>query len=271
MFHNASSEAAEWSTIEDYLKSVVEEDYIVKEKLIDYSISDYHQKSKEYQIIGKSGSGKSTWMLAEVIKLYRNYKVNWIYLDQRMVIPKTSCLTIREFLSAFVTKDSYSLDILIIDWAKYLELESVINRNTLYKCFESPSGGEEKRIIILQKLLPILNGEGNIKVIFADEITAGLDPNTQKLVRSLIERLKTEYDITIINIDHHTYESTDLIKIGVFKEEILNPDYLCKEPIYKEKTFYEKIIDYFDISCRYEKIKESKQIKYPPKVSLKKD
>jgi len=271
MFHNASSEAAEWSALEDYLKSVVEEDCRKKTKLYDYSITDHHQKSKEYQIVGKSGSGKSTWMLAEVISLYRNYNVNWIYLDQRMIIPKTSYLTIREFLSAFVTKDSYSLDSLIIDWAKYLELEAVINRNTLYKCFESPSGGEEKRIIILQKLLPILNGESNIKVIFADEITAGLDPNTHKLVRSLIERLKTEYDITIVNIDHHEYESSDLVKIGVVKEETLNPDYLCKKLIHKEKSFYEKIMDYFDISRNYVAIKKEKSIKYPPKVKLKTD
>ena len=57
----------------------------------------------------------------------------------------------------------------IIYWTNILELETIINEHTLEKNFESPSGGEEKRIIILQLLFPILTGNrNNIKVIFMD-------------------------------------------------------------------------------------------------------
>ena len=86
--------------------------------------------------------------------LFEN-EVDWLYLDQRMVIPKTSCVTIREFICEFLEEfivDKQSLDSKILYWANVLKLESVINENTLDSPFNSPSGGEEKRIIILQKL-----------------------------------------------------------------------------------------------------------------------
>ena len=268
MFHNASSDASEWATLEEYLKSTVSEDYQYKKLLKEYNISEEYPKSKEYQIIGKSGSGKSTWMLSEVINLFRNYEVNWIYLDQRMIIPKTSCITIREFVSSFI-KHNYDNDQLILHWANILELDTVINRNTLDKSFMSPSGGEEKRIIILQKFLPILVGEKTVKVIFADEITAGLDPNTQKIVRDLIDIVKSKYGIIVVNIDHHEYNSEDLVKIGVIKEDVTTSSYQTDSYVKKSETYLDMLLGYFDLSHRYVKLKnEEKSIKYPPNVKL---
>ena len=268
MFHRASSNASDWATLEEYLKSVVSEHYKFKDCLKEYNISDDFPRSKEFQVVGKSGSGKSTWMLSEVINLFRQYDVDWMYLDQRMVIPKTSCITIREFTTAFI-KDVN--DSQILHWANILELDTVINRDTLDKSFITPSGGEEKRIIILQKFLPILIGEKTVKVIFADEITAGLDPNTQKIVRKLIELIKSRYGIIVVNIDHHKYTSDDLVRIGVVKEEVTTASYLTETYVEESKTCIDRMLKYFDFSHRYTKIKyEEKSIKYPPKVRLKK-
>ena len=96
MFHEASSTAANWSALEQYLISYVPENYHYKIDLGEYKIYDkITEKYSEYQICGKSGAGKSIFMLKEVIKLYRNYNCEWLYLDQQMSIPKSSCIKIR--------------------------------------------------------------------------------------------------------------------------------------------------------------------------------
>ena len=277
-FHNASASASDWATLEPYLKSVVSETIIDKKCLYTYEISkeSTYPPSKEYQIIGNSGAGKSTWMLAEVIQLFRIYKVNWLYLDQRMVIPKTSCITIREFMTTFLkNKDLVfnRIDTQILYWAKVLKLESIINKDTLSASFVSPSGGEEKRIIILQKLLPILMEDSVVTVIFADEITAGLDKTTQGIVRNLIEIVKNRYGITVVNIDHHTYTSESLVKIGVTKVEDARPCLFDSMPDTNVKLDgISNWWSFLDISHRYEKIKNiksKKKILMPPVIKLK--
>ena len=212
MFNRASKQAATWASLEPYLIDVVEEEQYYKNNLNNYNIND--KTSKEYKINGQSGSGKSTWMKTELIRLFRNFKVCWLYLDQKMVIPKTSCVSIYEFLIDGNYNISQSD---IFKWSSQLKLDDVINLETLYKPFASPSGGEEKRIIILQKFLPILLNYKKIKIIFTDEISAGLDHDTQLIVRQFIEILKYQYNIIIVNIDHHKYKTEDLIKLSATK------------------------------------------------------
>ena len=276
MCHNASSSAADWATLEQYLKSVVFEEFKVKQCLHEYKLSSNYKypHSKEERIVGRSGCGKSTWMLSEVIKLKRKYEVDWLYLDQRMVIPKTSCVTIREFiceyLKEFIVDKQYflTLDSDILYWAKVLKLESVINENTLDSSFNSPSGGEEKRIIILQKFFPILTEKSRVKVIFADEISAGLDDTTHGIVRNLLEIMKTKYGIIIVNIDHHEYVSQDLIKIGVKKigEQEYPFEYEESLPEKPNESCWSR--NFLNFGKQLPDTKSKKKPTMPPKVEL---
>lgn len=276
MINNVSQSASEWAVLETYLKSVVSEEKTIKRNLDIYDISEFEEvvlkREKEYQIVGDSGCGKSTWMMKEVIRLFRRYNVNWLYLDQRMIIPKSSCVSIFSFLTKYLKDSIYDptyLKIEIFKWAKYLRIDNLINESTIEKSFDSPSGGEEKRVIILQKLLPILAFDQKVEVIFADEITAGLDDKSHLIVRNLLEKLKKDHGITIVNIDHHKYSSDLLQKVGINK--------LCTS----EKVFYEKSIsdenshwlaDFINyIGKRYSKEIIEKKIKYPPNVRLTKN
>lgn len=274
MVNNVSTSAAEWSALENYLESVVLEEHHYKQKLFKYDISEFEQfdienQNNEYQITGDSGCGKSTWMKTEVIRLFRKYNVDWIYLDQRMMIPKSSCFTIFDFLTKNLNKTFYETQFLeneIFKWADFLKIGNIINKSTINQSFESPSGGEEKRIIILQKVLPILFEQSDIKVIFADEITAGLDNNNHLIVRSLIEKLKNEFGIVIVNIDHHDYESKDFSKIGVVKTEPYKMYFDKTNEISKSQNWLSDFIDF--LSKRYKKEKNTVVIKYPPNIKL---
>ena len=208
MFNNASESAAEWATLEEYLKKVVYEPLHKKTDLREYRLTNKQGTSipahSEYHIYGPSGTGKTTWMLNQVIELCREYNPCWMYLEQDMTIPTSSCITIREYLRDYLNSDSDGVDKIILKWAEYLQITSIINKNTLEKSFNTPSGGEKKRINILRMLLPIFTYQSHIKLLFLDEITAGLDDDTHDIVRKLMDKLKNEFNIMVINIDHHT-------------------------------------------------------------------
>lgn len=279
MFHNAASNAAEWSSLELYLESYVVEPYKYKCKLDNYQLSDKIKKpNNEYQLCGKSGTGKSTFMLKEVMNLYRNYQYDnfgWLYLPQETSIPKSTCITINEFLCKFIKSDTQFLEKTtntIIHWASFLQLSNVINLKTLNKPFTSPSGGEEKRIYILQMLLPIFLNELKIKLLFLDEITSGLDDETHEIVRKLLDKLKTDYNITIINIDHHKYD-VGQTKLNLIKVK----DGTCpwKEPSkmteIKSESWIEHKLQLIGITFDYnknQKEENKKELSFPPEIII---
>ena len=86
-------------------------------------------------------------------------------------------------------------------YAGILGIQNIINDHTIDKPFKKPSGGEEKRIMLLRAILPILHGHSDIKVLFCDEITSGLDEINRVKVRSLIDAIKDKR-VAIVSIDH---------------------------------------------------------------------
>ena len=269
MFNDASREASEWGPLKDFLiKHIPKNKENVKENLEQYTILE--KDNLEYKIMGESGKGKSTWMRQELIKLYRKYIVNWIYFDQNMVIPISKLVKIYDFINKDNLNISHNS---IYHWAKILKLEKIINENTINKPFSKPSGGETKRIIILQKLLPILLNYKTIKIIFCDEITAGLDIENQTIIRNLIEILKNKYRIKIVNIDHHKLHSNNLLRLNVkitdFKvklpkntKETNNPNETNNtDNPNKNKINLENYLDF-----GYSKIKDNEDDNYLPPI-----
>lgn len=287
MINNLSNVTTEWCILEKYINSYAKDTDFIKNNLKEYNINEFDDKSidnsLEYKIVGKSGEGKSTWMISEVIRLYRKYNINWLYLDQRMVIPKSKYLSIYKFLISYLNNnyERKFLESEILKLAENLNINKIVNKDTLDKPFESPSGGEEKRIIILQKFLPIIINDQKVKVIFLDEITSGLDSENQIIIRNLIEKIKTEFKIKIINIDHHEYDSNDFIEIGVQKisdKKVIN--FNNNDENTKNNTFSNNIFT-FDLfllmeifinfmKTRYKKKIKNPKISYPPEIELNK-
>ena len=192
-----SEKASGWGPMEKCLKSYTT--YNKKEFTI--NISDIITTS-EVQLYGPSGCGKTTFMQNKVIELFVNsYPGQFIYMDQHMRLIKTD----RSILSV-MSDDLPSVDMMDINtllfYAKMIEIDNIININTLYNPFTIVSGGEEKRIMTLRTLLPLLLGKSIVKVIFNDEITSGLDYDNWVHVRGIVDILKKR-GIQFVTIDHH--------------------------------------------------------------------
>ena len=222
--HNGSNRAARWTTFEDILKRVKFERTVVKrdwDDIKDLSTIlgfDVPNDVAEICISGKSGSGKSTIIKKILARLYLySNEIKWLYMDQRMKVIESSCVKVRDFVTEYLPKDircTKDTERQIIHWAEKLLISKVINLKTLDKPFSSPSGGEEKRIMILRTLLPLLMEISSVEIIFADEITAGLDNTSWQAVRDILVSLK-ERGIRIIQIDHHEEYLGSVMKLQV--------------------------------------------------------
>ncbi len=211
---NALTSTASWSTIETFIENYKVRDIERLEELKD-SLEVFEQfmnpECTELRLYAESGGGKTTWMLRKVVQLMNRYKSGWLYLDQRMRLPKDT-RKIRQIMSDYIYTEinpTY-FENKLCEYAKIIGIENIINKDTLDTCFNKPSGGEEKRILTLRGLLPILFGISNVKIVFNDEITAGLDDNNWLKVRNLIEFIKTNYGVKFVTIDHHEFTAQKL-------------------------------------------------------------
>lgn len=213
---NTLTSTASWGTIELFIESYKS---INSKELKDFNSMDLIKifpqfidlSCTELRLFAESGGGKTTWMRRKVIQLMNTYKKGWLYLDQKMKLPKDN-RTIQEVMCdyIYVPIDEKYLQTKLCEYSEELGIQFIINPDTLDTKFAEPSGGEEKRILTLRALLPILLGVSGIKIVFNDEITAGLDKQNWIKVRKIIEEIKTKYGIKFITIDHHDFDAPKL-------------------------------------------------------------
>lgn len=179
-------------------------------------VSDILEKNEtEIQLYGKSGCGKTTLMKRKVISTFVNcYPGQYIYMDQFMTLFKSN-RTIIEIMTDNLPHRMNHVNELL-EFAKSIDIDNIINANTLNTAFIKPSGGEKKRIMILRSLLPVLLNMSPAKIVFNDEITSGIDHESWLSVRSLIEKLQCE-GVRFITIDHH---DTSIKKRTVYKRVV---------------------------------------------------
>jgi len=149
----------------------------------------------------KTGIGKTSWMKAKVISLYRTFQQTdkpWLYLDQKMTLDSVG--TIRHQTNQTGVKNLNTE--ILFKYAKRLGLGRIINEETIDKNWDEPSTGEIQRIMFLFGILPILHGK-KIRVLFLDEITSGLDYGAWLIVMTIITELRHKHELAVVIIDHH--------------------------------------------------------------------
>ena len=198
MFNTAAKSAAEWSPMERALDM-----HRNPPQNTTPALQVSLPTAREYHIAGESGAGKSTWMLRQVISLYYARTDSWVYFDQNMSIdPNTK--NIREYFHEEC--ESVSVE-RICYWASKLKLEHKIHLGCMDSKFKGLSGGEQKRICVLRKLIPILERKRTVKYIFCDEVTSGIDVTLRNEIRNLFQYvMNLNHSSILFWIDHHEHD-----------------------------------------------------------------
>jgi len=150
------------------------------------------------QITGKSGAGKTTLMKSYICELYNISPKCLNYMGQKSILPK---MNLKVFLGK-TDRDIFKL-------AKILNIDNIVNPQTINKNIGNISEGEEKRLFLLQTLLKVSNKK---PFLFVDEVTSNLDIQNHTIVEKIFDDLEKE-GIIIIEISHHEVPNT--FKIGV--------------------------------------------------------
>lgn len=274
LYKDLCEKSTDWLDLQEQLEKIILDDnnherLIMKEFDINLIIPNIVvPKCSEYRIIGPSGTGKSTWIMTSLCEMKRKYHENWFYLDQQMSIPQNKYTTIFEYFQIyFLNSEISQLKEKIISYSKLLGLEKIINNDKIDKPFQNPSGGETKRICILRKFLPILLKDICPKVIFADEISAGLDDYNFQKVRNLIEHIKSTFGIVFVVVEHRDYLSkTQIINLEVEIISDVDPHFNFGERKEEESYYLDRLFTSLNNNSGEEE--EEPEKTYPPKVSI---
>lgn len=179
-------------------------------KGIDFSV----KKGTLFAFLGPNGAGKSTTIdILCTLNKYDDGKVTIAGFDlardadkirhnigvvfQDNLLDKK--LTVKENLmirAGFYHNTKAKRKLAVEEAAKYSEIDDFIDRN-----YGTLSGGQRRRVDIARALL------NTPKILFLDEPTTGLDPQTRKHIWETVERLQKENGMTIFLTTHYMEEA----------------------------------------------------------------
>lgn len=177
-------------------------------------IDFYVEKGKLFAFLGPNGAGKSTTI--NVICTLLSYSEGEVIVDglklgiddalirQRIGIVfqdsvLDNLLTIEENLrirGSFYGLSPNELDTAIENALIVTDIKEIKNRR-----YGQLSGGQRRRVDIARALLH------NPKILFLDEPTTGLDPQTRKSVWRMIENLYINHGVTVFLTTHYMEEA----------------------------------------------------------------
>lgn len=177
-------------------------------------IDFYVEKGKLFAFLGPNGAGKSTTI--NVICTLLNYSEGEVIVDglklgvddalirQRIGIVfqdsvLDNLLTIEENLrirGSFYGLSPKQLDAAIKNALSVTDIVEIKNRR-----YGQLSGGQKRRVDIARALLH------SPKILFLDEPTTGLDPQTRKSVWNTIENLYINHGVTVFLTTHYMEEA----------------------------------------------------------------
>ena len=168
---------------------------------------DIHQGSC-FGLLGPNGAGKTTTIeLMEGIKtpdsgmiLYQGQPLGRQFRNEAGIMFQTTALqefvTVREMLVQFSRFYSHTAD--IDDLVERYALAEFLNRDT-----RKISGGQKQRLLLAIALI------NNPKILFLDEPTTGLDPQSRRNLWEQVREVKAE-GATILLTTHYMEEAYEL-------------------------------------------------------------
>ncbi|HHT67590.1 MAG TPA: ABC transporter ATP-binding protein [Erysipelotrichaceae bacterium] len=145
-------------------------------------------------------------------------------------------LTIKENLQCRGTMyglKKTEIDKKIVEITELLKLQDIIKRP-----YGKLSGGQRRRCDIARALL------STPKILFLDEPTTGLDPQSRKSIESTIQTLKEKHGVTIFLTTHYMEEAANADKICIIDNGKIVADGSPAE--LKDKYSSDKLILYSD-------------------------
>lgn len=207
------------------MKNIIEVHNLVKDykdvhavKNISFSVCE----GSFFALLGINGAGKSTTIniLCTVLeKTSGKVQIGGYDLDtekskikdligivfQNSVLDKQ--LTVRENLvsrAAFYGLSKAETNSRLFEVIKIFSLEEIINRR-----YGKLSGGQRRRVDIARALI------NRPKILFLDEPTTGLDPQTRIQVWNIIHKLRKETGLTVFLTTHYMEETADCDNIVI--------------------------------------------------------
>lgn len=179
-------------------------------------ISFYVEEGKLFSFLGPNGAGKSTTI--DTLCTLNEYQEGEITIggkdlrrsgaDIRNMIGVVyqdsildGMLTVRENLmlrAGFYIKEKHKIKQAVRYAAAATEVMEFIDRP-----YGKLSGGQRRRVDIARALLH------KPKILFLDEPTTGLDPQTRKVIWSTIRRLQKENGMTVFLTTHYMEEASE--------------------------------------------------------------
>lgn len=192
------------------------------------NISFSVDKDSFFAFLGPNGAGKSTTINIIATLLEKNsgtVNINDYQLgkdDSKIrnkigVVFQNSMLddllTVKENLEvrgSFYGIGKADVYIRINEINEYLEINSFVNQR-----YGTLSGGQRRKADIVRALL------NWPEILILDEPTTGLDPKSRKDIWKLINKLRTEKEITIFLTTHYMEEAIDANKVVIIDEGII--------------------------------------------------
>ncbi len=193
-------------------------------KGIDFSV----KKGSLFAFLGPNGAGKSTTIdILCTLNKYDDGVVTIAGFDLKHNADKIrnsigvvfqdnlmdKKLTVRENLmirAGFYYKTKVERKKAVDEAAKYSDIEEFIDRD-----YGTLSGGQRRRVDIARALL------NAPQILFLDEPTTGLDPQTRKHIWETVERLQNENNMTIFLTTHYMEEAAKADYVVVMDDGLI--------------------------------------------------
>ncbi len=193
-------------------------------KGIDFSV----KKGSLFAFLGPNGAGKSTTI--DILCTLNKYdegdieiagfnmenesndirnRIGVVFQDNLM----DKKLTVKENLmirAGFYHKTKSARKNAVLNAAKYSEIEDFIDRD-----YGTLSGGQRRRVDIARALL------NTPEILFLDEPTTGLDPQTRKHIWETVEKLQKENNMTIFLTTHYMEEAAKADYIVIIDDGLI--------------------------------------------------
>lgn len=198
-------------------------------------------------LIGRNGAGKSTLLKAILGEINHTGNITFLdmkenktknikigYVPQHINVEKHEPTTVYDMFASYISnipvclkKDNKTYE-QIKEYLKQFGAEMLID-----KSIGDLSGGELQRVLLAIATNPVPN------LLILDEPVSGIDRNGIKDFYEIVNRLKNEYDMSIILVSH----DLELVKKYADKVLLLEKEIIIEgtaEEVYESKEFKER-------------------------------